>query len=300
VLRRYIAGFTVLSDFLVEVAEDGELVGGGSTLKRLLRTQAALFDRLVAAVADEYAREADCRPGSSEERRAEHVCRLLAGEPLDTTELDYDFDATHVGVIASGPGAREAVRELAAALDRRLLLIRHGETTVWAWLGGRRPTDLERLERHISSSWPSQVSIAIGEPARELGGWRLTHQQARASFPIALRSSDPLVRYADVALLASVLQDDLLATSLRQLYLGPLEAARDGGEALRNTLRAYFAAERNVSSAAAILGVSRQAVAKRLRMAEEAIGRPLGLCSTELEVALRIRDNKLQSTAGVS
>ena len=43
-----------------------------------------------------------------------------------------------------------------------------------------------------------------------------------------MRGPEPFVRYVDVALLAAVLQDDLLATSLRKLYLEPLEAERDG------------------------------------------------------------------------
>jgi DNA-binding PucR family transcriptional regulator len=75
---------------------------------------------------------------------------------------------------------------------------------------------------------------------------------------------------------------------LRSLYLEPLERERGGGEAARDALRAYFAADRNVSSAAAMLGVSRQAVAKRLRSVEERLGRSLASCGTELEAALRL------------
>ena len=33
-----------------------------------------------------------------------------------------------------------------------------------------------------------------------------------------------------------MLQDELLATSLRKIYLTPLEAGRDGGEVARETL----------------------------------------------------------------
>jgi DNA-binding PucR family transcriptional regulator len=108
--------------------------------------------------------------------------------------------------------------------------------------------------------------------------------------PIALRSPQVLVRYADVALLASILQDDLLATSLQQLYLAPLGAERDGGQALRETLRAYFAAERNVSSAAAALAVSRQTVINRLRTIEQRFDRPLNKCAAEVEAALSLED----------
>ena len=289
VLRRYFAGYTLLGDFLMQEAEAGDLLGGAA-LKRVLRAHAALFDRLIAAVTDEYTRESEGRLDTAEQRRAERIERLLAGELLDTSELQYDIDAHHLGVIAAGPSAGEAIRDLAKALDRRLLLIRRSEGTVWAWLGARRTLNVEDLERLLFQSWPPQVSLALGEPGLGITGWRLTHQQARAALPIALRSPQPFIRYADVALLASMLQDDVLATSMRELYLAPLSKERDGGVVLRQTLRAYFTAERNVSSAAAALGVSRQTVINRLRAIEERLTRPLGSCAAEMDAALRLED----------
>ena len=98
------------------------------------------------------------------------------------------------------------------------------------------------------------------------------------------------MRYGDVALLVSALQDELLVSSLHRLYLEPLEAERDGGKALRETLRAYFAAGRNVSSAGAALGVNRNTVANRLRAVEAAIGRPISSRAAEVEIALRLAD----------
>jgi hypothetical protein len=91
VLRRYLAGFTLHSEFIISESDDGGLIAGVS-LKRILRSHAAIFDRLLSAVAEEYRRELAGRLGSREERRAERAERLLAGEPLDTSEFDYDFD----------------------------------------------------------------------------------------------------------------------------------------------------------------------------------------------------------------
>ena len=54
------------------------------------------------------------------------------------------------------------------------------------------------------------------------------------------------------------------------------------------TLRAYFEAARNMSSAAAILGVSRRTVATRLAAVEERLGGPLDAIGAELEIALRL------------
>jgi hypothetical protein len=289
VLRRYVAGYILLGDFVVEEAESSGPLDGAA-LKRLLRVQATLLDRIIAAVSEEYARKGVDQADSAERRRADRVRRLLEGERLDTSELAYDFDAHHIGAVVSSLDAAETIRALATALDCRLLLVRQREGPLWAWFGARRRLDSENLEGRLLAGWPGQIAVALGEPAKGLAGWRLTHQQARAALPIALDRWPPVVRYAEVALLASISQDDLLVASLNQLYLTPLRAERDGGNALRETLRAYFAAERNASSAAAALGVRRQTVTKRLRVAEELLGRPLGSCAIEVEAALSLEE----------
>jgi hypothetical protein len=289
VLRRYFAGYTVLGDFIMQEA-DGRGPLGVDAVHRIGREQAAIFDRLLTAVTEEYTREAKGRSESAEERRAQRVLRLLAGEPLDTFELAYEFDAWHLGTHAAGPGAMDAIKDLAMALECRPLFIRGGERTIWAWLGGRRPVAVEDALAQVADHSRAGVSFAFGEAAQGLAGWRLTHRQALASLPIALRGSDRAVRYADVALLASMLQDDLLTASLRALYLDPLSGERDGGEVLRQTLRAFFSAERNVSSAAMALGVKRHTVTNRLRTIEDRLGRSLGTCATEVDAALRLED----------
>jgi DNA-binding PucR family transcriptional regulator len=89
-------------------------------------------------------------------------------------------------------------------------------------------------------------------------------------------------------LVAAIARDDLIESSLRQLYLVPLEGTRDGGRIARETLRAYFATERNISSTAAALGVDRGTVRNRIRMIEELLGRSLQASAADLEIALRL------------
>jgi PucR C-terminal helix-turn-helix domain/GGDEF-like domain len=290
VLRRYFAGYTVLGDFLVQEARDGSLQVEPSTFFRAQKEFAVLFDRIVASVSAEYRQEAEHALRPREERTAMRVKRLLAGEPLDTSEFDYDFEAHHLGVIATGSRAQELLRELASRLDRRLLLIGGAQSTIWAWLGARRPLDVDDLTALQSMDWPDGVSLAIGEPSQGLRGWRLTHRQAEAAQRVALRRPQPLTRYADVALLAAVLRDDDLIEFLTKTFLVPLTVERDGGEALRQTLHAFFAAGRHVSSAATTLGIARQTVTSRLRMIEERIDRSLDVCGVEIETALRLGD----------
>jgi hypothetical protein len=289
VLRRYFAGNTLFGDFLVEAAEREEVPS--SVLRRLLAEQATLGDHLISAVSAEHTREAKNRPTTGAERRRETVKSLLAGKLVDHSELGYDLEGHHLGVMAKGEGAGELMRGLAKAIDRRLLSVQREEEPVWAcWLGSRREFAPEQAMEALANGVPDGVFVTVGEPGEGLPGWRLSHLQAKAALPIAERRSQPVVRYADVALLAAISRDDLIATSLRQLYLAPLERARDGGEVARETLRAYFASERNVSSTAAALGVDRRTVRNRIRTIEALLGRSLRVSATDLEIALRLDD----------
>ena len=279
VLRRYLAGYALVGDVLV--AEAARLGMSGEALKRPLRAHAAALDRLLAAVAEEHTREARPSPASAERRRLDLVRRLLAGQPAETAELRYPIEANHLGLACLGSASAVTVREIAAATNRSLLAVSPEPGLVWAWLGGAEPPDWAELRRLAAEAAPPGTAIALGEPAEGLSGWRFTHRQAISALSVTLRGEERVARYADVALLAAALQDDLLATSLRQLYLEPLERERDGGEIAKSTLRAYFAADRNASSTAAVLAVNRNTVAKRLRAIEATIGRTLSSCAPE-------------------
>ncbi len=287
VLRRYFAGNALFADFLAEEAEREGVPN--AILRNLLAAQATVGDRLLAAVSAEHAREAQVRPSSTAERRRESVKRLLAGEFVDHSEIEYDLDAQHLGLMAKGGGAETLMRELAKRLDRRLLAVQREEEPVWAcWLGGSRPVETAAAVSVLGELDPKGVFVTLGEPAEGLEGWRFSHLQAKAALAVAERRGEAVARYADVAIEAAVLRDDLLARSLRRLYLEPLERMRDGGKVARETLRAYFAAERNISSTAAALGVDRRTVRNRIRAIEELIGRPLNVAAADLEIALRL------------
>jgi hypothetical protein len=290
VLRRYFAGNSHFGDFLVEEAERAEVPS--AELRGLLREQATLGDRLLAAVSAEHAREAKTRPsGSARERRREIVKSLLAGELVDHSEIDYDFDGHHLALMVKGEGAEELLRGVANRLDRRLLAVQREEESKWAgWLGGRRELGAEEATRVLRETAPKGAFVTVGEPAEGPAGWRFSHLQAKAALAIAERRREPLVRYADVAVVASILRDDLVADSLRRLYLEPLAQSRDNGKVARETLRTYFEAERNISSTAAALGVDRRTVRNRLGSIEALLGRPLRGSMADLEIALRLDD----------
>ena len=192
-------------------------------------------------------------------------------------------------MIAVGDGAVDALRNLASASGRELLHVPHADATVWGWLGGTRCLTVARIDRiFLADSDLGNVMFAVGEPARGIDGWRLTHQQAQAAHLVSLHRPRLITRYAEEMLLAAALHDETLVQSLQHIYLSPLRQHRDGGVRLRDTLRAYFNARRNASSAGLQLGLSRQAIEGRLRTAEDVLGRPLDTCLLELELALLV------------
>lgn len=307
VLRRYMAGQALLWDYVMEEAARADQV---TDVREMLRRHASLLDRLVTSVARAHVNELGRAGSSREQQLSERVHALLDGEHQREPGAEgggvvgsgYELDAEHLGVIARGAGARAALTDLALELDRRLLCVAHGESTAWGWLGGQRKLEMAELERALSlpvrrpgerrdtvqGQRERAVSFAVGEPARDFEGWRLTHRQAQAALVVALRRPQRLTRYADVALLAAALTDEALARALRDTYLAPLEDPRAGGDVLRETLRAYLAVGRNASSAAAQLKVARSTVEYRLVTIGKRLARPLDDCTAELEIALRL------------
>jgi PucR C-terminal helix-turn-helix domain/GGDEF-like domain len=284
VLRRYVASQNLFGDYIIQEGT-GEIPT--SELKRSFRRLGAVMDRVLVAVTAAYQEESDAVAGGHEHRRRELVEGLLAGKPFDSQELNYDFESHHLAIVSVGRGARDTLRVLASTLDANLLLLNREEAdTSWAWLGGRVAFDADEVLRRAEEAARGET-VAIGESAVGLSGWRMSHRQATAALRVAARVGPRVVRYADVAVISALMQDDILAHSLRRIYLDPLDDGQDG-PVLRQTLCAYFSAGRNGASAASSLGVSRQTVNHRLRKAEQRIGRPLMSSALDLEAVLRL------------
>jgi hypothetical protein len=287
VLRRYAAGDRIVGEFILDEASQLP----NETMRQLLRSLGPHVDRLMANVSTLYMEELERMRRSPAQRLAERVQRLLEGSaPLDVAGLDYEFDAWHLGLVVTGSRPDVAARTLAAGLNRQPLVVAGGHDNAWAWLGGRRRLGAGEVERYLAAGVLGEVKIAVGEPRRGLEGWRLTHHEARAAHQVMLRRPQPLTRASDVVLLAAVLRDELLAKSLRQTYLAPLDDQGDAGVGLRETLRAYIDAGFNAATAAAALGVDRHTVQRRLRKVEEALGRLLHTCHAEIDVALVLEE----------
>jgi hypothetical protein len=293
VLRRYLAGHRRLGELIAEEAEHSQLSDHGPLLRDLRRTQEALLEHLTAAIEHEYHHEHERITRPADQRRAEIVQRLLAGEqvePVELAELGYELHGVwHIGLIASGSELDEAIQALKMAFAQRLLPVTHNAGTAWAWLGRSRGHNTAELERVLAALSALDVTFALGSPARGIEGWRQTHREAQGALLLALRKGQQLARYADSPLLAAALADETLAAWLRD-FLAPLGSRADGGVGLLQALRAYIDAECNRSSAASALRVSRHTVESRLRTVEQLLQRPLRTCLPELDAALALEE----------
>jgi hypothetical protein len=297
-LERYLAAYKVAWDFVLEEVGVSDVIERDrmALLREASTAYGSLLTRLIAAVSETHWDELQRGATTRTERRAQLVRRLLAGDSVGASELDeldYEFDAEHLGIIASGAGAREAMEVLAEKLGCRLLAVENRDGTVWTWLGAQtRFASAERdIERLLPNGRYSAVAVAVGQPHERIGGFRLTHRLAQAARLVARHRPQPqrVTRYTDVALEAHVLQDSMLTSSLVTTYIEPLEDDRHGA-ALLDTLRAFYGARRNIATAAVRMGVGRHTVERRLRRIETVLGCQLDACHAQVEIALKVAE----------
>ncbi len=291
-LRTYRIGHAIVWERMFELLE-AEPVDAPARREAIAAASAYLFDHVdhvSAMVTDEYTAERDRFLRSREQRRTQLVRDVLEGADPDpagaTGTLDYDLRLEHLALVVSAPDAEAVVRTLAEDLDapHRLVVVLTGDTA-WGWLGRAREFDLPERLPGVEGA-----RISFGEPAAGVAGFRTSHRQARDAHRVALRAGarGQPVRYEDVALESLAGGDDARASVFVARELRGIDGGDARSQRLRATLRAYFAAGQNASSAAAVLGVHEHTVAYRLRTIEEALGRPVTTRRAELETALRL------------
>lgn len=270
-----------------------ELVGrasAGSRAKRELLARGSRFflryselaSRYIAA---EYRRRIDRRTG---------LWSAPNGGPAADAELgpfagapEFDLRQHHLAALVWGGAAVEAARELAGGLDRACRIRSRGPTA-WVCLSGREQLS-RRQWRALRAFEPrARARVAVGLEGYGEAGLRLSFRQAQQARSLA-EDGAAVTHYADVAVEALALRPEAEARSFVRHELCGIDDDSAASERLRETLRAYIAADLNAASAAAALGVHHQTVANRLRTIEERLGRPLVSRTLELALALRLR-----------
>lgn len=286
VLRSYAAGNKALEEFIVAEADGIP----GRVLCQILGDQGPRIDRLLESVACEYEDERERAKRSPPQREADRVVHLLQSDGLVGPDgIDYDFDIWHVGMILKGRNGDLVTRSLAQRFGYRSLHVARDHETAWAWLGSTRPPAPGDLKLFFAEN-AVEISVAAGEPRVGLSGWRLTHREAQVALEAMLQKPQRLTRGRNVILRVGVTRDDTLVRSLIDTYLAPLEE-HVNSEKLLEALRAYFHVGGNAASAAALLGVTRHTVQRRIRTIEQTLEQPFHSCYAELQVALQIAES---------
>ena len=232
----------------------------------------ATGDALIGSALDHYAAERDRWVRSADALRRATVQDLLDGECSDagvaSGRLRYELRREHVAFVVW-----EADEATALAVGGRgALVVPFGPGVIAGWCA---PSALNA----------DGARIAVGRPGSGIAGFRRSHVEAMEARRVArLGGLDGVVRYADVALVALLTKDLEQARAFAERTLGRLaEESR-----LAETVLCLLEAQGSPRHAAQRLGIHENTVAKRVRAAEEILGRPVTERPLELFAALLI------------
>jgi PucR C-terminal helix-turn-helix domain len=258
-------------------------------LERGSRFMFDYVERVGQLIEEEYDRERERIGRSAGERRVKLVRELLAGEEVDSSDVDWPLEHHHVGILAWADGGDDAIRELATAIRRPALVIETGVEASWfGWASSARSLN-RREERTIAGFRPRRGRLAVGLEALGADGFRLTHRQARRAGWVAWYTDSPVTRFEDVALEALAIEDAESARATAACVLRGFDDESVRSRRLRSTLLAYFESNHNAAATAAAIGVHQQTVANRIRAVEAELGAAVSSRRAELELALRLR-----------
>ena len=268
----------------------------------IIESVSTRLDRVVEQVytAYEQARELKLRDRSAV--LTGRVRDLLRDRPIDVdvaeVALAYRLRQPHVAVIVwSDEGALDALvrlrrftRSLGEALgcDEQPLFVAADERSAWVWL----PTgaDVARTAGLLEiAKGDLTVSVAVGEPARDVDGFRRSHRQAISARAVAAAAGADhaqVTPFAEVAPIATLCADLVSARAWVRETLGSLAVATTRNEGLRETARVFLETGGSYTATAEQLFLHRNTAQYRVRQAEEVRGRPLRDRRLDAELAL--------------
>jgi DNA-binding PucR family transcriptional regulator len=270
----------------------------------------AFVDRAMTRANQAYEVERETWMRGAAATRAAAIEDILGDRERDgqtaSKRLRYDLTRHHIGVIAwvdRVPDKADALSILSATVDdiaRSLAAetnITHpsGSLALAAWFSSRRAFPGDEIDIFDDGArtlrLPNGVSIAVGEPAYGIKGFRRTHVEAgharRVASMIAPQGK-PITRYRNVALEALCTADGDHASAFVSGILGLLAANDEVTVRLAVTLATYLRENRSRTRAASRLRIHPNTVSYRVHQAEELLGRAVSVDSLDLQVALTL------------
>ena len=235
---------------------------------------------LMGSALERYMHERDRWVRSADAVRRATVLELLAGTATDAgaagARLGYELRRRHVGFVVWADSEEVALESAAVAFGGPgALVVPLGPSLLAGWCA---PDGLDR-------DAVTDARLAVGSPADGVEGFRRSHEQALEARRVArLGGLDGIVDYSDVALVALLTKDAEQACAFVTAELGELA----GEQRLAGTVLEVLAAQGSPRRAAARMGLHENTVAKRVRAAEEVLGRPIDERPVETLAALLI------------
>jgi DNA-binding PucR family transcriptional regulator len=260
-------------------------------------------DNVVEQVLNTYAQARDGWVRDRSAVLAMRVRELLGAAPVDVSAteraLDYRLDQHHVGLVAwvdepAAADALERIRGVVGALGKAFgcatapLVIPVDGSCAWAWV----PTKVSLAKtKELDAGTASEptVSLAVGEPAGGIEGFRRSHRQAVSARAVALAAGEqrsPVTPFVDVAPIAMLCSDLDSARAWVHETLGDLAVDTSRNEGLRETARVFLQTGGSYTATAEQLFLHRNTAQYRVRKAEEVRGRPLRDGRLDVELAL--------------
>jgi DNA-binding PucR family transcriptional regulator len=259
------------------------------------------IDQVIEGLVDIYEDEHRQWNARSDAVRAATIRAVLDSAELDVGTAEATLGAPlrgwHRAAVFWGASDATALEDLQRGLGEVTglapLSVVAEPGCLWAWWSATTspavaPKSFDRLrERH------PDLCVALGTAGTGLAGFRTSHHEAQRARALVLGREDRrcgprgwVTDYDDVALAAMLAAQPVALRAWVARTLGDLARDDSGVERLRETLRAYLAADRSSSGAAARLHLHKNTVHYRLHRAEELLGRPLADARLDIEVAL--------------
>ena len=252
----------------------------------------AYVDAALCRVEDVYITERERWIRSAAASQAETISTILAGQPIDIDvagrRLRHDLRRMHVAAVAWLDAHEEgrntlalleaAIRDIAAAIGTQRPLIQPlGTLSAAAWISTSSPAPSRVLdELRFRTATAPGVRVAIGEPARDIAGFRASHVEALEAQRIARlagRREGSITRYGDISLRALATANIDQARDFVARELGALASGDDTTRRLAATVRTYLDENGSRGRTAKRLSIHENTVSYRLRQAEELLGR---------------------------
>ncbi|MEV6322559.1 helix-turn-helix domain-containing protein [Nocardia sp. NPDC051787] len=281
-----------------------------AVIKRLTGIIYSYIDWITLAVFDAYEAERSRWSSFRGSVRSSTVHAVLSTDTPDTAsfeaETGYRLSRTHLALILWRPGPEQpSTLHLLDTHARAIARGLHAESppivtaidrhTAWAWLPfGLREPITKTTELCSMVDLTDGTRLAVGLPGEGLGGFRRSHQQARAAYFVATVPGapppPPVVGFGDPGVAAiSLLAKDLdSARAWVQEVLGELADDTDQAAILRHTLSTYYATSESHVHTAQILTLHRNTVKYRVTKAIEAT-RSSTVPHDELDIALALQ-----------